>query len=154
MRQDETSSVHRSSRIILEAMVDASFGVEFGFGSILDDNIVEYTLRYRNVFKVFKSRYVESSMGCSTNKKGHAARVFGFIPIIHNKMRVRKIEYDAEEGTISKDDEFKSLPPVRKLSNGVLKTVCKVGTRDQLRCHENSGKFIDEYKNQFSFNVV
>ncbi|RLV89237.1 hypothetical protein JA1_005254 [Spathaspora sp. JA1] len=86
--------VRRSSRIILESMGTVSAGGQIGVGSLFNQQFIQYILQFKPVFKIFKSRYIETIMGCSTNNPNYSARLFGYIPVIDNNIRIREIEYD------------------------------------------------------------
>ncbi|EMG48087.1 hypothetical protein G210_1409, partial [Candida maltosa Xu316] len=120
-------------------------GLSLGEAILVNSTTIGFTLGHKLTFKLTKQRMVDTTVGCYSNRTGTYARIYGYIPVLQVTPHVRKISYNTNEVVV--DRTWKTLKPKKIMYQGPVRTLCDVGTRNEMQCESKSGNNIDQYGN-------
>ncbi|RCK67684.1 hypothetical protein Cantr_02422 [Candida viswanathii] len=131
-----------------------SLGIGFSLGEavLINAIIVGFTFGYKLTVKLTKQRMIDTTVGCYLNHTGLSTRVFGYIPTLEVTPRIRKIIYDRKKVVV--DHAWEDLSPRRALMDSTVRTLCDIGTREELDCDANNGEVMDKNGNQLSWSIL
>ena len=127
-------------------------GFSLGEGILVNTTTLGLSLGSKITFKLTKQRMIDTTVGCYLYKDGLSARVFGYIPTLQVTPRARNILYSRKKKRVVTDHAWQELKPKKIMTDSKVRTLCDVGTSEELQCNTKTGKHIDQYGNSLIWN--
>ncbi|EER30758.1 conserved hypothetical protein [Candida tropicalis MYA-3404] len=140
---------HRTS---IYSRLSLGLGFSLGEAILINAATIGFTLGYKLTAKITKQRMIDTTIGCYSDKADLSTRVFGYIPMLEVTPQIRKIIYDRKKVIV--DHAWENLKPRRIMIDSPIRTMCDIGTREDLDCDANNGEVIDKNGNCLTWNIL
>lgn len=175
------ATIRLSNQIQVLGQISYGAGKNVELGSPLNFTTVLLSLGARVMKRVARGRMLEMTVLCSVGG-GWTTRVFAYLPVVETEVYARKLTWNGVKekkgkegkdgmekmgegkcnGDVSVEDgdgevdgvdkEMVYVGKKRLLSDGLVKTVCMRGTKEDLDCCDiEKNEYVDDYGNKFTW---